>query len=401
MKLIQVPGKFLRLNESLPFSIRDVSGRLMLAANVNIDQFTMLSVLKGRDLYADEAEASAWRRQLASGLGKAAWNDASLHSLARALPQQNEREAAPVRERTFIEQWNDQAEALVGAMRDMRADTNWLARLSAVKDQALALAGRRLDASLYHLVFCAGHATEHHCATHALLCMAVAHEITRMLAWPETLVDSLDRAMLSMNVTVRRLQDQLACGDIQVNAAMREELDGHAANGARLLEAGGVADPAWLEIVRHHHDDSNRHRAVGELSDLERAVALLRRVDMFAERLNRRGVRMPVLPVQAAREACLGADGRPDQIGAALLKSVGLYPPGSFVQLVNGETGIVVARGKQANLPVVAVLRSQTGVPLVSPSLRDTADKRHAVKCGVGVEAVNVLPPHDRLVAMR
>ena len=94
-------------------------------------------------------------------------------------------------------------------------------------------------------------------------------------------------------------------------------------------------------------------------------------------------------------------DGRPDQIGAALLKSVGLYPPGSFVQLVNGETGIVVARGKQANLPMVAVLRSQTGVPLVSPSLRDTADKRHAVKCGVGVEAVNVLPPHDRLVAMR
>lgn len=401
VKLIQVPNKFLRLNESLPFAIRDSEGRLMLAANINVDQVTMLSVLKGRDLYADEAEASAWRRQLTSGLAKASWNDASLHSLARALPQQNDRDAAAVREASFIEQWNEQAVGLVGALRDLRADTNWLARLVAVRDQARQLAGRRLDASLYHLVFSAGHATEHHCANHSLLCMVITREVTRMLDWPEALTDTLERAALTMNVAVRRLQDQLAGGEQQLNAAMRAELDGHAANGARLLEAGGAADPAWIAIVAHHHDDTHRHRPVGELTDVERAVALLRRVDVFVERLNRRGARMPVLPVQAAREACLGADGKPDQIGAALLKSVGLYPPGSFVQLVNGETGIVIARGQRANLPVVAALRSQTGVPLVSPALRDTADPRHAVKRGIGVEAVNVLPPHERLVAMR
>lgn len=80
---------------------------------------------------------------------------------------------------------------------------------------------------------------------------------------------------------------------------------------------------------------------------------------------------------------------------------MGLYPPGSFVQLVSGETGIVIARGRQANLPLVATLRSQSGVPLVSPALRDTAEPRHAVKGGLGAEDVNVLPPHDRLVAMR
>ena len=43
--------------------------------------------------------------------------------------------------------------------------------------------------------------------------------------------------------------------------------------------------------------------------------------------------------MQAAREACLGPTGVPDEIGGALLKAVGLYPPGSFVELACGEIG--------------------------------------------------------------
>ena len=128
---------------------------------------------------------------------------------------------------------------------------------------------------------------------------------------------------------------------------------------------------------------------------------MLRRVDVFAAKLSRRATRVPMSPVQAAREACIGADGKPDEIGAALLKSVGLYPPGSFVQLVSGELGIVIARGHRANLPVVAALVSPSGAPLGVPAIRDTLDKRHTVKCAVGVQAVKVRPPHEQLIAMR
>ena len=61
----------------------------------------------------------------------------------------------------------------------------------------------------------------------------------------------------------------------------------------------------------------------------------------------------PMSPVQAAREACLGA-AVPDEVGGALLRATGLYPPGSFVELANGERGIVA--GGRANLPWVASL---------------------------------------------
>lgn len=319
MKLVQVPNKFVRLNESLPFAIRDVHGRLMLAAHVNIDQTTLLSVLKGRELFADEAEASAWRRDLMGGLVRPSWNDADLHRLARALPQQGDREAAPTRELTLIELWTEQVVQLVAALRDLRPDSDWQARLTGVAEQARALAARRLDASLYHLVFSAGHTTDHHSANHALLCMTVAREIARMLGWPEARIEVLDLAALTMNVAVRRIQDQLARGAQAIAPAVREELAAHPARGAEQLEAAGATDAAWLDIVRRHHDAIDAAAAGPLATDVECAVALLRRVDAFAERLNRRGVSRPVLPVQAVREACLGVDGRPDQIGAALL----------------------------------------------------------------------------------
>ena len=39
--------------------------------------------------------------------------------------------------------------------------------------------------------------------------------------------------------------------------------------------------------------------------------------------------------------------GQPDEAGAALIKAVGLYPPGSIVRLANGEVGVVAKRGSQ------------------------------------------------------
>ena len=106
-------------------------------------------------------------------------------------------------------------------------------------------------------------------------------------------------------------------------------------------------------------------------------------------------------PVQAAREACLGPNGTPDEIGAALLKAVGLYPPGSFVELVNGEICIVVARGPRANLPVVAVLIGADGVHRGNAAQRDTNDRRFAVKRAVSAATVRITPPHDVVMARR
>lgn len=400
MNLIPFSKDYLRLNEALPFGLRDGSGRLLLAAGERIERADRLDLLRDGELFADESESAAWRRRLTGAVDKLLRQNASLQQIAEVQPEREapRKPAAPLR---FTELWSELALALDACLREPRADTAWLNQLLKVAERIGQLGDKRLDASLYHLIFTAGHTTEYYSSHHAMLCALIARETARMLDWDGETVASLVRAALTMNISMRRLQDVLAARNLVVTPTMRSEIDAHAARSAQLLAAAGVADRLWLAIVQLHHDDSHETEPLADLVPQQRAARLLRRVDLFAAKLSRRAVRHPMSPVQAAREACLGADGLPDEIGAALLKSVGLYPPGSFVELANGEVGIVLARGRRANLPLVAALVGAGGAPLGVPALRDTLDKRYAVKGAVKTSQVKVIPPHEALLTLR
>jgi hypothetical protein len=404
VNLVPFSKQYLRLNEALPFGLRDAAGRLLLAAGSRVDNSDRLDELRNADLYAEESESSDWRRRLGGAMDAMLLRNAPLGRIAEARPDpQGPEPAHAVRGFTlrFGEQWDELVLALDALMREPAADRGWSQRVLLLADRVRALGARRFDDSLYHLIYTAGHSTDSYTAHHGLLCMLVAQEAARMLRWDEALTRSLAHAALTMNVSARRLQDMLAAHAPTMTPAMRAELDAHPQKSAELLGLAGIADPVWLEIVKLHHDDSREGQPLDSLSPAQQAARLLRRIDIFTAKLSRRATRIPATPVAAAREACLGAGGVPDEIGSALLKSVGLYPPGSFVELSSGETGIVIGRGRRANLPLVAVLVAPSGAPMGTPALRDTLDRRHAVKRAISVDAVKVIPPHERLMMMR
>jgi len=391
-------NQYLRFGEALPFPLRDSGGRMLLAAGVKLEDAKTLAGLQSTELFVDDHESNEWRRRLGSAMDTAMRQNATLQKIAETRPVgERERIAGPAK--GLGEQWGDLAAVLDVTLLDLKADSPWMSRLMAVRDRALRLGDQRTDASLYHLIYTAGHNTERYSSRHGLLCLVVAQQAVRKLGWDETLVNSLMLAALTMNVSMRRLQDQLAASDLPVTPATRITIDGHAEQSAAMLREAGVADPDWIEIVRLHHDDSQRDRPLGELVPVQRAARLLRRVDIFTAKMSRRMTRGPMSPVQAAREACIGADGVPDEIGAALLKAVGLYPPGCWVELVSGEIGIVVARGPRANLPVVAVLIGADGAPRGHPAMRDSNDRRFAVKSAVNATTIRISPPHEALMA--
>jgi HD-GYP domain-containing protein (c-di-GMP phosphodiesterase class II) len=408
VNLIPFSKQYLRLNEALPFGLRDDSGRLLLAAGQRIDNSARLADMHGQALYADEHESSDWRRRLAQAVDVMVRQNAPLKAIAQARPvevdaereREREREAAHS-EPPLAEQWIQLFHALDAALRELEPSGAWLVRLQSVHERVHTLAQRRLDGSLYHLIYTAGHSSAGYSSHHALLCTVMAGECARLAGWSGDEARSLERAALTMNVSMKRLQDDLVLNEMDLSPVQREQVRGHPVAGAALLQAAGVADALWLAVVRLHHEDSAKAIPLGELSAAQRLARLLRRVDIFAAKMSCRATRTPMSPVQAAREACLGADGRPDEIGAVLLKAVGMYPPGSFVELTSGERGIVVARGRRANLPLVALLVGAGGEPLGEPVLRDTVDRRHAVKGAVPSQSVRVRPPHDKLLAMR
>lgn len=296
--------------------------------------------------------------------------------------------------------WDSLQQVLDQTLHALRPDTGWLARLTAVRQGVLRLADARPDAALLHLVWTAGHDPLHYSSRHGLLCALVAREAASGLDWPVALQGSLVMAALTMNAAMHGLQDELALAPASVTPAVRQHIATHAEQAAHWLVAAGVADSTWIEVVRLHHDDSQAHRPLGQLDPVQRAARLLHRVDMFIAMLSCREGRAPMSPVQAARKCCLGADGTPDEIGAALLQAVGLYPPGSCVRLASGEAGVVVGRGPRANLPRVAVVQGADGAPLPQPVLRQPHDRRFQVRGPLASHQLQVVPPLSALLAL-
>ncbi|HMO47082.1 MAG TPA: phosphohydrolase [Rubrivivax sp.] len=401
MKLIAFSAEHLRLDSPLPFGLRDASGRLLLLAGASIASGERLQHLRAQPLYADEDESNEWRRRLGATVGAMLRRNAPLGSIAEARPQDAARDAAGSGDAGVPDQCESLADMLHIALRDARPHAEFVARIRLVHERASRLAQRQADAALYHLIHAAGHSVYKYSSRHALLVMLVCDQAARVLGWSGELLRSLGGAALSMNVAMAALQDQLAQSEVPPSEAMREQIRTHAAQGAQLLRGAGLDDTLWCETVRLHHDRGDGQMPLPELPPERQLARLLRRADIFTAKISRRRARAPMSPVQAAREACLGSDGVPDEVGGALLRATGLYPPGSFVELVNGERGIVVARGRRANLPWVASLVAPSGMALGEPALRDTVEARFAVRAALASAQVKVRPDHRRILALR
>ena len=400
-KLVPFDRDRLALNQALPFGLYAPEGRLLLSAGQSISSPDRLQELLANEVCADAQEVADWERRMGAAVDEALRRNGTLGAVAAAQPKnlsqfaQDPRAAAPL-----PEQWEGLISALDSALRDVQPGEPWLEQAKSVQERARQIGQRRPDASLYYLVYTCGDTVTSYSSRHALLTMLVMERAGEILGWTPEQCASAGSAALTMNVSMARLQDLLAEADLAPTEQMREQINGHPERSVGMLQEAGVTDAVWLEAVAHHHSAEAPGESIPDLPFETQVARLLRRVDIFTAKMSRRRVRPPMSPVRAAKEACIGPDGRPDLFGQALIKSLGLYPPGSFVELNTGELGVVVSRGKRANLPLVASLVTSTGAPLGEPILRDTALPRYGVKTSVNRTRVKVRPAHTRLIAL-
>jgi hypothetical protein len=172
----------------------------------------------------------------------------------------------------------------------------------------------------------------------------------------------------------------------------------HPERAAALLAEIGVEDPMWLHAVRHHHS-----AAAGPLAGRppeETIARLIRRADRYAARLSPRKSRAASSATAAAQVALLDEGGHTDEAGQALIRTLGLYPPGVWVKLQCGEIAMVLRRTLVAKCPIVVSLVSRTGMPLAVPALRNTKMPDFAVTGAVPPAQVKVRPNLDALEKM-
>ena len=272
-------------------------------------------------------------------------------------------------------------------------------RFQALHDELARHCEQTPDATLLGLIYLSAQETRMYSATHSMLvscvCMLVARE---MLRWPSSRVQQLGHAALSMNIAMTELQDQLVLQTQPLTATQIAAVEDHAARSEALLRHLGVADPVWLEALRCHH-----HRTPGPLSkktEAQQMARLLQRADIFGARLAPRAARLP-MPVTAAMQASYYDEERQvDEAGAALVKTLGVYPPGAFVRLASREVGVVIRRGTTATTPRVAVVTNRDGMPTGEPIPRDTGMPPWKVTGVVPFKDVRVNLSLDRLLQM-
>lgn len=384
MDLVRLPPDALKPGQRLTFSLRDANGKLLFASGAVLPGSAAVRDMLSRGAYTQAYETDAYRREMTERANTLLHQNASLRDIAKVQPEFVGERARAVLPAGELERWQDLQQHTHQLLREPTTP-DFLPRFQALRQQVLERLRQHPDQTLMLLVYDAGQEVQHYSARHALLCMALCQVAAERMNWPQDEQTALTCAALSMNIGLGPLQDRLAQQREGLGAEQERLLAGHGDRAADVLMQHGVRDAAWLTAVRLHHD-----AAPGPLTGRvlgERLARLLLRVDQFAARLSPRTARVAQAGAQASRAIFLDEHKQQDEAGAALIKAVGLYPPGTLVRLANGEEGMVLKRGANATEPLVAALIGKSGNPLTEPVPRDTRLAGQAV--------THSLAPHE------
>lgn len=399
MNLVTLDTDSLPIGYPLPFAVRTAEGTLLARRGYVIharDQVEAL-VARGLNLYVDTNENLEVHRMYVGQLQQMLLDDAPLGDIATMKVALARKKAPPAR-RSDAPDWRglqQRATHLLYAPQQPGF-------IDTVGELALELAQschQAPDAALLALIYLSGQEPHQYSATHAMLVACVCTLTARQtLQWPDAQVLQLGCAALTMNVSMARLQDSLAHQAEPLTAEQLRTVHHHAEYSETLLRACGVTDPVWLEAVRRHH-----HRGRGPLagqSPGRQTARLLQRADVFGARLAPRAIRRSMPATAAMRASYYDDERQVDEAGAAILRTLGIYPPGTFVRLASGEVAVVLRRGASAITPRVAVVIGRSGLPTGEPIPRDTAQDAYRITAPLPPHDVKLLVPVERLLAL-
>ncbi len=233
---------------------------------------------------------------------------------------------------------------------------------------------------------------------HTVHVALIVELVARRMGWPVEQRKSAVCAALTMNVGMTELYAELFHQRGPLTQEQKTGIIEHPHTGHALLKAAGVQDEAWLTAVLQHHEVHDGKGYPHKLQEVSQMAELLRMADIFCAKVSPRAYRKPI-PAGRVIKDMFAEEGRAGKnpIPAMFIKEIGLFPPGSFVQLANEETAIVVRRGQSPTTPIVFSLLSDTNMRYIEPHRRDTAHKDFAIASVVPCEKITVRIDAPRL----
>jgi hypothetical protein len=211
-------------------------------------------------------------------------------------------------------------------------------------------------------------------ACHAMQTVFICGLIARRMGLTDEQRHSLCKAAGTMNVSTLELHAVLSTQKEVLTTDQRKQISEHAANAAAHLAARGATDQEWLQAVADHHLDCRSEGANAP----SRLAQIIHGADIYLAKISPRSYRPAKSAAIAAREIMTDKSINP-QVASIIVKEMGIYPPGTYVKLANGDTAVVLRRGEKAQSPQVCSLSSGSGSAYLEPTRRDTVDPKFAV----------------------
>lgn len=355
----------IELGEALRWDVYDAQGTLLLRKGFVVASARQLESLLARGLFADAVEYAQ-----SLGAEPDEKSDASLPPSALRLVRQAHDRLQPLLA-GFPEKLppglpgeiHDIA-ALIEAAIDIDADVTLACMLfkQEVKDYALR-----------------------HCVDAATICILLARSMGKTAQEVRTAAC----AALTMNVGMLGLQEQLQQRAEGPSPEEEAQIRRHPEKAVAMLKECGVNDPAWLSSILHHHENMDGSGYPAGLSGeaIPEAARLISLADRYTAMLAPRAYRKAVLPNEALRHLLLErGKGVDPTLAAHFIRTMGVYPPGTFVKLRSGETAVVSYRGKNGAKPVAHALIAPFGAPLPYPHRRETEHDRYEIREALHIE---------------
>ena len=356
----------LAVGRPLPFNVRDGEQALLLARGHVIESAEQLQALLERGALVDLNELQSGRER-------------ALHAPREALPRL----------------WHDGMARVSQVLLERRSDT-FVAAIDEASDAVTGLVERDPDLAIFQLLTQGAGPAAGYGARRATQTAITSWLVGHRLGWEAGALQRVFKVALTMNLSMLELQGTLAQQATPPSDAQRAELLSHPMRSVELLVQAGISDADWLQGVARHHEQEDGSGYPSGRTDVGELASLVRRADVYTAKLSARSHRAALAADLAGRQMFMQDPGHP--MTAALVKEFGIYPPGCYVRLVSGETGVVVQRGPTVTSPVVACLTSASGAALATPLRVDTGAAGHAIAGVLGDDAIGQRLPLDQLL---
>jgi HD-GYP domain-containing protein (c-di-GMP phosphodiesterase class II) len=190
-------------------------------------------------------------------------------------------------------------------------------------------------------------------------------------------------AALTCDLSTLELQEQLNNQVAPLSPEQQATIRNHPSDSAKLLRELGITDEEWLTAVEQHHETLCESGYPGGIRRDEVTVwsRLITLSDSYTAMITPRRYKQAISSQHAMRTLFLARGSMVDEhLTVYFVKTLGVYPPGAFVKLTNGETAVVIRRSEDSKAPLVKSVIGPRGASINKPCLRDTQIKEFAIK---------------------